>query len=59
MCCSINVQFFGCFETIANQWMAFELLRKILGKYCKLSLGMQKPIVNNELSKEDVPHQGI
>ena len=32
--------------------MACKFLCTTLGKYCKLPFGMQRPIVNNELSKE-------
>ena len=32
--------------------MAFKFLRTTLGKYCKLPLGMQRTVMNNELSKE-------
>ena len=32
--------------------MALEFLCSTLEKCCKFSLGMQRPIVNNELSKE-------
>ena len=51
-CHSLNAQFFGCFETIASKLMAFKFLCTTLGKYCKFPLGIQRPIVNNELSKE-------
>ena len=32
--------------------MAFKFLRTTLGKYCKLPLGIQRTVMNNELSKE-------
>ena len=31
--------------------MVFKFLCTIVGKYCKLPLGMQRPKMNNELSK--------
>ena len=31
--------------------MVFKFLCTTVGKYCKLPLGMQRPTVNNELSK--------
>ena len=31
--------------------MVFKFLYTTVGKYCKLPLGMQKPTVNDELSK--------
>ena len=31
--------------------MVFKFLCSTVGKYCKVPLGMQRPIVNNELSK--------
>ena len=41
----------GCFETKASWFMVFKFLCTIVGKYCKLPLGMQRPKMNNELSK--------
>ena len=31
--------------------MVFKILYTTVGKYCKLLLGMQRPTVNNELSR--------
>ena len=39
------------FATIASWLMVFKFLCTTVGKYCKLPLGMQRPTVNNELSK--------
>ena len=44
---SLTAQFFSCFENVA-----FKLLCTTLGKHCKRSLGMQRPVMNNSLSKE-------
>ena len=55
-CHNINVQFFGCFKTIAgliyNLSIELNSYAQHLDKYCKLPLDMQRPRVSNELRKQ-------